>query len=80
MFGLQNKEQHKKEALFDLEAEIKENPLKLKEYILKIESRINKIKTLMRAGGGKDSYDKYNTLLLGYTGALKILSRIKIKK
>jgi hypothetical protein len=82
MFGLQNKDPQpsKKESLFDLEVELQQNPLKLKEYLTRIENRVNQIKALMRSGSGGGSYDQYNTLLLAYAGALKILGRIKIKK
>lgn len=84
MFGLhggaeQKKKSKKKELFFDLELQLSDEG-KRKALFANIESKIQRIKSLMRSGENKESFDKYNTLLQGYNSALKILSRIKVKK
>lgn len=81
MFGLEsgNKKPKKEELFFDLELELMD-PVKMKAYVAKVEEKIQRVKTLMRSGEGKDAYDRYNILLQGYNGLLKVFSRIKIKK
>lgn len=81
MFGLESgsKKPKKQELYFDLELELM-NPEKMKEFVKKVEDRIQRVKQLMRSGEGKDAYDRYNILLQGYNGLLKVFSRIKHKK
>ena len=83
MFDLQGKqnqpEKAKSEFFFDLEIELRD-PAKMKEYTHRVEEKIQKIKALMRTGENKDSYANYNILLQGYTGLLKIFSRLQQKK
>ena len=82
MFGLQSGEQKKpkkKEQFFDLELLLADD-IKKKELFANLENKIQKIKSLIRSGKNKSSFDKYNVLLQGYNSAVKVLNRIKIKK
>jgi hypothetical protein len=81
MFGLESgkpKPKKKEEFLFDLEKELV-NPLKMREYVKKVEVKILRIKHLMRSGDHKQVYDRLNSLLQAYNGMLKVFSRIKHK-
>ncbi len=83
MFGLESGKGKKKpkieEHFFDLELNLM-NPEKMREYVKKVEERIQRVKNLMRSGENKEVYDRYNILLQAYNGILKVFSRIKHKK
>jgi hypothetical protein len=76
MFGLENQKKKKKleEFVFDLESELKVGK-KHKELKKKIEDRIQSIKDVLRVGENKDEFDKFGTLLHGYTSLLKVMAR-----
>ncbi len=80
MFGLESgkKKPKKEEFLFDLEKEL-DNPDKMREYVKKVEDRIQRVRHLMRSGDNKDVYDGLNLLLQAYQGMLKIFARVKHK-
>jgi Family of unknown function (DUF5398) len=80
MFGLENKRKHpKEEFFFELEKELK-GPTKYKELLQKIEERIQHIKEALRAGEEQQDYQRFGTLLHGYTSLLKVISRVVSKK
>lgn len=76
MFGLENQKKKKKaeEFVFDLEKDLKVGK-KNAELKKKIEDRIQEIKEVLRGGENKEEFDKFGTLLHGYTSLLKVMSR-----
>jgi len=76
MFGLESQRKKKKieEFVFDLEKELLTQK-KHKEVKQRIESQIQKIKDILRAGENKADFDKLGILLQGYTSLLKVMSR-----
>ena len=76
MFGLENQKKKKKaeEFVFDLEKDLKVAK-KQKELKIKIEDKIQEIKEVLRSGDNKEEFDKFGTLLHGYTSLLKVMAR-----
>jgi hypothetical protein len=75
MFGLEKQKKKKyEEFVFELEKELKD-PRKHKEYKEKIESRIQRIKEVLRSGENKEEFDRFGVLLHGYTSLLKVMAR-----
>ena len=77
MFGMENKKPKGKAKpvfQFDLEKELLEKP-KQKEYVKRIESRITKIKELLRQGSKKEEFDCLGILLNGYHALAIVLGR-----
>ena len=81
MFGLEDQKKKKKaeEFVFDLEKELKVSK-KQKELKSKVEDRIQAIKEVLRSGENKDEFDKFGTLLHGYTSLLKVMARFNATK
>lgn len=80
MFGLekQKKKNQPEEFIFELEKDLK-NPQKAKEIKQVVESRIQKIKEILRTGENQEEFDQFGTLLHGYTSLQKVFSRFKSK-
>lgn len=78
MFGLEKKE--RKLFEFDLEKELKSNPLKAKELLKTTEARIQAVKTALRQGADSADFNKLSGLLLGYSALQKVLTKIANKK
>lgn len=80
MFGL-GKKKGSGDFLFDLEMEIID---KGSANVLRkeIQTKIQEVKALLRAGQQQGEYDQLGILLFGYTAVIKVLDRIenKIKK
>lgn len=77
MFGLEDKKKEEgEELLFDIEREIKKDPKRARELRQQIESRIQKIKEVLRTGDDREVFDRLGTLLHGYNALLKVLSRV----
>ncbi len=76
MFGMEKKKEGEKSSLFlfDLEKELK-NDARRKELAARIESRILRIKELLRKGSRKEDFDKLAILLNGYHSLAIVLSR-----
>lgn len=75
MFGLENQKKKKFEPfVFELEKELKDQK-KYRELKQKIEERIQQIKTTLKSGDNKEEFDKFGTLLHGYTSLLKVIAR-----
>lgn len=76
MFGLENQKKKKKieEFVFELEKELKIGK-RYKELEKQIEERIQSIKEVLRSGENKDEFDKFGSLLHGYTSLLKVMAR-----
>lgn len=60
---------------FDLENDLKE-PANVKKLKTDIDQRIGDLKTLLRSGGDKKTFDDAQTLLHGYLAVQKVLQRI----
>lgn len=60
---------------FDLENDLKE-PANIKKMKTDIDQRIGDLKTLLRSGGDKKTFDEAQTLLHGYLAVQKVLQRI----
>ncbi len=60
---------------FDLETELKD-PGKLKAMKEQVEERIQQLKTLLRQGDDKETFDKTQTLLHGYLALQKVFARV----
>lgn len=80
MFGLENQKKKKtaEEFVFELEKELKISKIH-KEIKKKVEARIQKIKEILRSGENKSEFDKFGTVLHGYTSLLKIMARFGAK-
>lgn len=78
MFGLEDQKKKKKieEFVFDLEKEFKSTK-RHQDMKQKVESKIQAVKEVLRKGENKDEFDKFGTLLHGYTSLLKVMSRFK---
>lgn len=81
MFGLENQKKKKntEEFVFDLEKDLKASK-KNKELKKKIEDRIQEIKEVLRSGENKGEFDRFGTLLHGYTSLLKVIGRFNAPK
>ena len=78
MFGLEKKEKALFE--FDLEKDLRTNPLKAKELLKKAEMRVQTIKSSLRQGAESEDFEKLGALLQAYTGLQRVLTRITNKK
>lgn len=76
MFGLEKKKKKPSKVTFALEKEL-EQPRKKHNLQTKIEERIYKLKTLLREGKDKETFQAFGTLLQGYQAVLKTISHIK---
>lgn len=78
MFEL-GKEKGKKAKIqewnFDLENDLK-TPEGMKKTKAQIEEAIATLKTLLRAGGDKKTFDDAQTLLHGYLAVQKVIARV----
>lgn len=75
MFGMEKPKKEEKPAfLFDLEKDLRDEN-KRRELASRIESRILRIKELLRKGSRKEDYDKLGILLNGYHSMAIVLSR-----
>jgi uncharacterized protein DUF5398 len=81
MFGLEDQKKKKKaeEFIFDLEKDLKVSTTH-KEMRAKVESRIQKIKEILREGENKEEFDQLGAILHGYTSLLKVMSRFTAAK
>ena len=77
MFGMEsgNKNKPVETFEFDLEADLKD-PGKLKATKQQVEDRIQQLKTDLRQGDDKESFDQAQTLLHGYLAIQKVLGRV----
>ena len=80
MFGMESDKRKKKAAdySFDLEEDLK-NPGKLRATKEQIEERILQLKTHLRQGEDKKSFDETQTLLHGYLALQKVVQRVNRK-
>lgn len=74
MYGMEKKPGQKFD--FDLEKELKENPARGKEVLAKVEKRILEIKKKLREGQNEKDFDRFGTLLHGYTALQKVLKKL----
>lgn len=75
MFGLEDQKKKKTDDfIFELEKDLK-NGKKNQELKKRIESRIQKIKEILRSGENKEEFDQFGLLLHGYTSLLKVMAR-----
>ncbi|HEV8051783.1 MAG TPA: DUF5398 family protein [Parachlamydiaceae bacterium] len=81
MFGLENQKKKKntEEFVFELEKELKVSK-KYKELKKKTEDRIQAIKDVLKGGESKEEFDKFGSLLHGYTSLLKVMARLGVAK
>lgn len=81
MFGLEGQKKKKMvdEFVFELEKDIKD-PAKQKEIQKRVESRLQKIKEIMRSGDSQEQIDRVGLLLHGYNAILKVMARCQTKK
>lgn len=63
---------------FDLEHDWKD-PVKLRASKETVETRIQQLKTVMRQGGDKNSFDQAQLLLHGYLAIEKVMNRANRK-
>jgi len=79
MFGMEDKKKKKSEEfVFELEKEL-EDPKRHKQIKEKVESRIQRIKTILRDGENKKDFETFGLILHGYTSLLKVMSRFTAK-
>lgn len=79
MFGLEDQKKKKNEDfVFDLEKDLK-NAKRQQEIKKLVESRIQKIKEILRGGENKEEFDQFGVLLHGYTSLLKVMARFSAK-
>ncbi|MBA3816164.1 MAG: DUF5398 domain-containing protein [Parachlamydiaceae bacterium] len=80
MFGLEDQKKKKgnEEFTFELEKELKSNQLHT-EIKKKVESRIQRVKEILRSGENKDDFDQFGAVLHGYTSLLKVMARFSAK-
>ena len=79
MFGLEKQKKKKFEGfVFPLEEDLK-NAKKHQELKKVVETRIQRIKEVLRIGEDKENYDQFGALLHGYTSLLKVMSRFSPK-
>lgn len=77
MFGLESQKKKKPidDFVFELEKELK-NPVKHKEILQRVETRLQKIKEVLRSGdNNQEEFDRFGLLLHGYNSLLKVMSR-----
>ncbi len=80
MFGLesQNKKKKQDEFFFDLEIELR-NRSKFNEMKGKVDEKVQRVKGILRSGEAKEDFDRFGSLLQGYTSIQKVMSRISPK-
>lgn len=80
MFGMESDKNKSAvaEFSFDLEAELKD-PGKLRAHKEQIEERILQLKSALRQGEDKKSFDEMQTLLHGYLALQKVVQRTNRK-
>lgn len=80
MFGMEGTKKKKKveEYSFDLENELKD-PGKLRALKERVEERIQQLKTLLRQGEDKNTFDQVQSLLHGYLAVQKVIQRVNRK-
>jgi hypothetical protein len=80
MFGMKDDKKKKKMAdySFDLEEDLKD-PGKLRATKERVEERITQLKTMLRQGEDKQSFDQVQTLLHGYLAVQKVIQRTNRK-
>ncbi len=80
MFGMEKDKKRNKAAdySFDLEEDLKD-PGKLRAAKEQIEERIVQLKTMLRQGEDKQSFDQTQTLLHGYLALQKVIQRVNRK-
>ena len=74
MFGLKDDKGKDQSTVFDLEKDLKSGG-KQKEIKDKIQSRMLKIKSLLREGLTQDDFNEFGTLLHGYAALSKVIAR-----
>ena len=75
----QKKKKPREEFVFDLEKELKD-PERQKAIKEKLESRVQLVKELLRAGEDKPDFHRLSLLLNGYLAALKVVGRCSSAK
>ncbi len=78
MFDMSKDDKKKKKTAewnFDLENDLKDAGA-VKKLKTQVEERIGNLKTLLRSGGDKKTFDDAQTLLHGYLAVQKVLQRI----
>lgn len=80
MFGMQSDKQKSKIAdfAFDLEKDLKD-PAKLREVKQQVEESINQLKSMLRHGEDKKSFDQAQTLLHGFLAMQRVIQRVNRK-
>lgn len=80
MFGMESDKKKKKVAdySFDMEEDLKD-PGKLRAIKQQIEERVSQLKTMLRQGEDKKSFDQTQTLLHGYLALQKVIQRVNRK-
>ena len=78
MYGMEKK--GKAPFEFDLEKDLHSDPSKGREIIKKVDERVLELKGLLRQGSASADFEKYGTLLHGYTALQKVLSKVSHKK
>lgn len=78
MYGLEKKPRGPLE--FDLELDIKSDPVKAKKLMKEIEEKIHELKNLLRQGAETEDFDDYGVLLHGYAALQKVLNKVLAKK
>lgn len=79
MFGMESGKKKKvAEYSFDLEEELKD-PGRIRALKEKVEERIQQLKTMLRQGEDKKTFDQTQTLLHGYLAVLKVIQRVNRK-
>ena len=77
MFGMDQKKDKKKGAAFefDIEKELATRE-KQKEYVQRIQTKINTIKQLLRAGDKKENFEQLGVLLNAYLALSVVLGKV----
>lgn len=78
MYGLDKK--GKGPVQFDLEVDLRNDPVKAKKLMKEIEAKIFDLKNLLRQGAETEDFDEYGILLHGYAALQRILTKIQTKK
>ena len=81
MFGMESGKKKKSkiaEYSFDLEEDLKD-PGKFRAMKEQVSERINQLKSLLRQGEDKKSFDEIQTLLHGFLAVQKVIERTKRK-
>ena len=79
MFGLENKDTETVDFSYDLEQDLKD-PTKAKDIKIELESRVQKLKDLLRKGEDKEVFDQLGSLLHGYMAMKKVMERTQNQK